>query len=80
MLPFYKLLQNTGILLLSISLAWSNLNGDSMFSDNDVEWAVSDEGSIARFDLSACLDSESFQFSTHFLLEGLGEVNGNDFR
>lgn len=74
----------------SISLAWSNLNRDSMFSNDSIEWAVSDEGGIARLNLSACLDSKCFNCSTHFLLEGLGEfqfagnftwqVNGNDFR
>lgn len=76
--------------MLSISLAWSNLNQDGMFSNHGVEWDISDEGGIARFNLSACLDTKGFHFHTHFLLEGLGEshfvgnftwqVNGNDFR
>ena len=73
-----------------ISLTWSNLNHDSMFSNNGVEWTVLDEGSVARFNLSACLDSKGFKRSTHFLLKGPGEfhfvgkfpwqVNRNDFR
>lgn len=76
--------------LTSISLAWSNLNKDSVFSNHGIEWAVSDEGGVARFNLSACLEAEGFNCCTHFLHEGLGvfqfadnsswQVNRNDFR
>lgn len=61
-----------------------------MFSNHGVEWAVSDEDGVARFNLSACLDSKGFNRGTHSLLKALGEfqlacnfpwqVNGNDFR
>lgn len=74
----------------SISLAWNNLNHDCMLSNNGVQWAVFDKGGIARFNLSACLDSKSFNLCTHFLLKDPGEfqlsgnflwqVSGNKFR
>lgn len=41
-----------------ISLAWSNLHSSNVFSNDGVEWTVSDEGGIVRFDLSACLNSK----------------------
>lgn len=69
----------------SILLAWSNLNNDRMFSNYGVEWAVFDEGCVARFNLSARLDSKGFDYSTHFLFKGLADnstwqVNRKDFR
>lgn len=73
----------------SILLAWSNINQDSMFSNYGVEWTVSDESSVVRFDLSARLDSKGFKCSTHFPLKGPGDfpldnfawhINRNDFR
>lgn len=51
-------------LLSFISLASRNLNWDCMFSNNGIKWGISDEGSIARFNLSAHLDSKGFNCST----------------
>lgn len=60
-------------LMSFISLAWSNLNIDRMFSNHGVEWTVPDEGSVARFSLGTCLDSKGFNCSTYFLLDGIGD-------
>lgn len=42
-----------------------------MPSNDGIEWAVSDEGGIVRFNLSACLDSIGLEFFTHFAVIAL---------